>query len=74
MSDQDPEDLFEGRAEEAPHLKASEKLTSLLITSYEQAIRNGLTPCRALSVMLEWIAEECARLRADDAPHERAHI
>lgn len=67
MSDQDPEGLFEGLAKEDPNLKATEELKSRLIASYEQAIHSGLAPCSALGVMLEWIAEEFGRLRADAA-------
>ena len=54
-------------AKEDPHLKAIEELKSRLIASYEEAIHGGLTPCHALGVMLEWIAEEFGRLRADAA-------
>jgi hypothetical protein len=44
---------------------ASKELRDRLIASYEHALNNGLTPTCALSVVLSWIAEECARVRAD---------
>ncbi len=67
MSDQDSEDLFQGFSQDDLNLEASNELRSSLITSYERAIHNGLAPCRALAVILEWMAEECARTRAEAA-------
>jgi len=67
MSDQDPEGLFQGLRKDDPNLKASEELKSRLIASYERAVDAGLMPCRALAVILEWVAEECARVSADAA-------
>ena len=66
MSDQDQEGLFQ-RPRKDPSVKASEDLKSRLIASYESAVHNGLSPCNALAVMLEWVAEECARIRANRA-------
>ena len=65
MSDEYPESLFQGFRKSTPNLKAGDELKSRLIASYEQAIHNGLAPCCALAVMLEWVAEEFARIRAD---------
>jgi len=67
MSDQDQKGLFQGLGENQPGMKASEELKSRLIASYERAVHNGLAPCSALAVMLEWVSEECARIRADRA-------
>jgi hypothetical protein len=48
-------------------MKASEELKSRLIASYESAVQDGLAPRSALVVMLEWVSEECARIRPDHA-------
>jgi len=48
-------------------MTASEELKNCLIASYERAVHNGLSPCSALAVMLEWVSEECARIRPDRA-------
>ena len=44
------------------HERGGEDLKSALIVQYEAAIDGGLSPASALGIMLEWIAEECARL------------
>jgi hypothetical protein len=67
MSDQDQEGLFQGLGEKAPSMKATEELKSRLIASYENAVHNGLAPRNALAVMLEWVSEECTRIRPDRA-------
>jgi len=67
MTDQDPEGLFQGLGKDDSNLNESEELKSRLIASYERAVDAGLMPCRALAVMLEWVAEECARISADAA-------
>lgn len=67
MTDQDPEGLFQGLGKDDSNLKAIEELKSRLIASYERAVDAGLMPCRAMAVMLEWVAEECARIGADAA-------
>ena len=46
-------------------LTAIEQLKSFLNESYQQALRNGLEPGQALAVILETVAEECARISAD---------
>lgn len=65
MSDQAPKGFFQGCGTENPSFKASEELKCRLISSYEQALNNGLTPCGALAVILDWAAEECGRIRMD---------
>ncbi len=41
--------------------RSAEDLKSLLIVGFETAIDEGLPPQRALSIVLEWVAGECAR-------------
>jgi hypothetical protein len=67
MTDQDPEGLFQGLGKDDSNLKASEELKSRVIASYERAVDAGLMHCRAMAVMLEWVAEECALIGADAA-------
>ena len=45
--------------------KSAEDLKSVVIASFEKAIDQGLPPYNALAVVLEWAAEESARLRSD---------
>jgi hypothetical protein len=59
--------LFQRPGKKHPSMTASEELKSCLIASYERAVHNGLSPCSALAVMLEWVSEECARIRPDRA-------
>ena len=42
--------------------KSADDLKSLLIIGFETAIDQGLPPQKAVSVILEWAADECARL------------
>ena len=48
-------------------LTEADRLTAVLITGYELAIKNGMEPMHALSTLLKWIAEEMARIR-DQTP------
>ena len=54
-----PEDFFE----EFQRVDAAqdEALRAVLVAGYEHAIERGLAPCSALSVILNWASEECAR-------------
>ncbi len=63
MSDQDQESSFQRLHDNDPSMKASEELRSRLIASYERAVHDGLAPRSALVVMLEWVSEECGRIR-----------
>ncbi len=65
MSDQNPADIPQGCGKNDPSSKASEILKSRVITAYEQALRDGLTPLSALKVMLDWAAQECGRVGTD---------
>ena len=38
------------------------RLESMVIAGYEQALEEGLTPNLALSIMLDWAAREAERL------------
>ncbi len=67
MSDKNPAGISRGPDKNDPNSRASEELKARLIIAYEQALQNGLTPHRALAVMLEWAAEECARVSAEIA-------
>jgi hypothetical protein len=67
MSDQDQGGLLQGLDTKDPSIKATEELKSRLIASYERAVQNGLAPRSALAAMLEWVSEECARIRPDRA-------
>jgi hypothetical protein len=40
----------------------SEELISGLIENFEEAIERGLPPSRAIAAIIEWAAQECARL------------
>jgi hypothetical protein len=40
-----------------------EDLRSAVIASFEAALDRGLAPSDALATILEWAAQECARLR-----------
>ena len=44
--------------------ESTEELKSGLIASFETAINRGLPPQLAIATVLEWVAEECARLQA----------
>ncbi len=50
--------MFERIAEE----KRVEDLKGILIISYETAVSRGLQPLAALAAIIEWAAQECARL------------
>ena len=41
------------------------ELKSALIAAFETAIDQGLPPQMAIATVLEWVSEECARLRTD---------
>ena len=45
-----------------PLEQSAEDLKSLLIIGFETAIDQGLPPQRALGIVLEWVADECARI------------
>ncbi len=40
----------------------SDAFRSALIACFEEAIERGLSPNAAIAVVLEWAADECARL------------
>ena len=40
----------------------SDELRSALIVSFENAVARGLSPQNAIAVILNWVADECARL------------
>ena len=46
--------------------KSADDLKSLLIVGFETAIDEGLSPQRALSIVLEWVADECERVTYAD--------
>jgi hypothetical protein len=50
--------MFESIAED----RRIEELKNILIVSYETAVDRGLEPSAALAAILEWAAQECARL------------
>lgn len=39
-----------------------EDLKSIFIVSFETAVERGMEPTAVLAVIIEWAAEECARL------------
>ncbi len=45
--------------------KGIEPLRSALIVSFETALDQGVPPQIALATVMEWVAEECARLSSD---------
>ncbi len=57
MSDENP-----GSEKDDPNSQAAEALKACVIAAYEQALRDGLTPCEALAVMLDWASEEWGRV------------
>ncbi len=57
-----PAALFEGLTHHHLTGDATGALTNALITSYERAIQDGLSPRDALSTILNWVAEEMSRL------------
>ena len=67
MFDENPAGASRRSDKDDPNSRASEELKARVIVAYEQALQYGLTPCRALAVILEWTAEECDRVRADIA-------
>ena len=40
----------------------SDEFRSALILSFEEAVARGLSPQNAIAVVLNWAADECARL------------
>ena len=42
--------------------RSADDLKSLLIVAFETAIEEGLPPQKALSIVLDWVADECARV------------
>ena len=65
MLDHDRTDLFQRFDDHRTVPQARDALKNALIAGYEQALEQGLTPSRALAVILSWAAEECDRLYAD---------
>ena len=61
-----PASLFLGLISVNPCDQATEALKSTLITGYEQAIEDGLSPMNALAMVLNWVAEEFGRV-SDEA-------
>ncbi len=65
MSNDKPTGPSWGLGKGDSNFQASEELKARVIVAYEQALRDGLPPSSALAAMLEWAAEECARVHAD---------
>ncbi len=64
-----PANLFAGFQPDTPPHGAINELESTMIAGYEQALCQGLSPNRALSVILTWAATECGRLKCEaEAP------
>ena len=49
-------------ASDSPRDDHAEKQKIALIASFETAIDHGLSPQLAIAAILEWVADECARL------------
>jgi hypothetical protein len=60
-----PTELFQGLAHNDLAGDRQGALIDALITSYEQAIQDGLPPSDALSVILNWVAEEILRMHQE---------
>ena len=60
-----PAELFQGLTQDDFTGDGRGALTNVLITSYEQAIQDGLPPSDALSVILNWVAGEISRLHEE---------
>lgn len=54
-----PPKAFERAFEEEDR---SEELVSALIVHFEEAIERGLPPARGIAAIIQWAAQECARL------------
>ncbi len=65
-SEQVPASLFEGFKKDNYSDEVSdeviEEFRGALIADYERALESGLTPIRALAVVLSWAASESERL------------
>ncbi len=59
-----PAEIFEGLCTHDFTGDARDVLYSTLTTCYEQAVRDGLAPWNALSMIVNWVATEIARLQA----------
>ncbi len=55
---------FANHLAEVSREQDAEELKGVLIVTYETAVERGLPPQDALAAILTWVAEECARLRA----------
>ena len=59
-----PDTLFEGfQLENPPYQEAINELKSCVMAGYDRAQQRGLAPCLALSVLLNWAAEETVTLQ-----------
>ena len=56
-------ELFQGLDHHNFTNHARDALKGVVISSYERAVQDGLPPLDALSMILNWVAEEISRLQ-----------